>query len=72
LALGLSLQGSRWHRPEDTVAIAAVNNAISGVREAYLNAGGLGILVGDGRLPHPVRNNHRKATIRRRFLISRT
>jgi high affinity Mn2+ porin len=53
LALGLSLQGSRWHRPEDTVAIAAVNNAISGVREAYLNAGGLGILVGDGRLPHP-------------------
>jgi high affinity Mn2+ porin len=50
---GLSLQGSRWHRPEDTVAIATVNNAISGVREAYLNAGGLGILIGDGRLPHP-------------------
>jgi high affinity Mn2+ porin len=53
LAAGLSLRGSRWHRPDDTVAIAAVNNAISGVREAYLNAGGLGILVGDGRLPHP-------------------
>jgi high affinity Mn2+ porin len=50
---GLALQGSHWHRPEDTVAIAAVNNAISGVREAYLNAGGLGILIGDGRLPHP-------------------
>ena len=53
LAVGLSLQGSRWHRPGDTVAIAAVNNSISGVREAYLNAGGLGILIGDGRLPHP-------------------
>ena len=53
LAMGLSLQGSRWHRPGDTVAIAAVNNGISGVREAYLNAGGLGILIGDGRLPHP-------------------
>lgn len=53
VAAGLSLQGSRWHRPQDTVAIAAVNNAISGVREAYLNAGGLGILIGDGRLPHP-------------------
>ena len=53
LAAGLALQGSGWHRPLDTVAIAAVNNAISGVREAYLNAGGLGILVGDGRLPHP-------------------
>jgi high affinity Mn2+ porin len=23
------------------------------VHEAFLNAGGLGILVGDGRLPHP-------------------
>jgi high affinity Mn2+ porin len=53
LAVGLSLQGSRWHRAEDTVGIAAVNNGISGVREAYLNAGGLGILIGDGRLPHP-------------------
>ncbi|MEO7208753.1 MAG: carbohydrate porin [Steroidobacteraceae bacterium] len=53
LAAGLSLQGSRWRRPLDSVAIAAVNNAISGAREAYLNAGGLGILVGDGRLPHP-------------------
>jgi high affinity Mn2+ porin len=52
LAAGISLQGSRWHRPEDTVALAVVNNAISGVREAYLNAGGLGILIGDGRLPH--------------------
>ena len=53
LAVGLSLQGSRWRRANDTVGIAAVNNAISGVREAYLNAGGLGILIGDGRLPHP-------------------
>jgi high affinity Mn2+ porin len=53
LAVGLSLQGSRWRRPGDTVAIAAVNNGISGVRESYLNAGGLGILVGDGKLPHP-------------------
>jgi high affinity Mn2+ porin len=53
LTVGLSLQGSRWRRANDTVGIAAVNNAISGVREAYLNAGGLGILIGDGRLPHP-------------------
>ncbi len=53
LAAGLSLQGSRWHRSSDTVGIAVMNNGISGAREAYLNAGGLGILVGDGRLPHP-------------------
>lgn len=53
LAVGLSLQGERWHRAQDTVAVAAVKNGASGVREAYLNAGGLGVLIGDGRLPHP-------------------
>jgi high affinity Mn2+ porin len=30
-----------------------MDNGISASRERYLNAGGLGILVGDGRLPHP-------------------
>jgi high affinity Mn2+ porin len=50
---GLSLRGSRWHRADDTVGLAAINNGISAARERYLNAGGLGILVGDGRLPHP-------------------
>ncbi|HTD72072.1 MAG TPA: carbohydrate porin [Steroidobacteraceae bacterium] len=53
LAVGVSLQGSRWHRPGDTIGLAAVDNGISAARERYLNAGGLGILVGDGRLPHP-------------------
>lgn len=53
LAAGISLQGARWHRGDDTVGLAAINNSISGARKAYLNAGGLGILVGDGRLPHP-------------------
>ena len=28
-------------------------NGISSVHQAFLNAGGLGILVGDGQLPHP-------------------
>lgn len=56
-AAGISLKGSRWHRPEDTVGVAAVDDGISAARERYLNAGGLGILVGDGRLPHPA-NEH--------------
>jgi high affinity Mn2+ porin len=50
---GLSLQGTSWHRGGDTVGLAAIDNGISATRERYLNAGGLGILVGDGRLPHP-------------------
>lgn len=53
IAAGLSLKGVAWRRPGDTVGLAAVNNGISAAREAYLNAGGLGILIGDGRLPHP-------------------
>ena len=50
---GLSLQGVHWHRTDDTVGIAAIVNGISADRQRYLNAGGLGVLVGDGRLPHP-------------------
>jgi high affinity Mn2+ porin len=53
IGAGLSLAGKRWGRPDDTVAIAGVVNSISAIHQAYLNAGGLGILVGDGRLPHP-------------------
>lgn len=53
LAAGLSMKGKRWGRPDDTVAIAGVSNGISKIRQQFFNAGGLGILVGDGRLPHP-------------------
>jgi high affinity Mn2+ porin len=53
LSAGLSLQGKRWGRADDTVGLAGIVNQISAAREQYLNAGGLGILVGDGQLPHP-------------------
>jgi high affinity Mn2+ porin len=50
---GVSLQGARWGRSDDTVGFAGILNGISADRERYLDAGGLGILVGDGKLPHP-------------------
>jgi high affinity Mn2+ porin len=50
---GVSVKGTAWRRADDTVGVAAIMNGISGVREAYLNAGGLGLLIGDGQLPHP-------------------
>ena len=53
VAIGASLRGTRWQRPVDTVGVAAVDNGISAVREEYLGLGGLGILIGDGQLPHP-------------------
>ena len=51
--LGVSLNGKQWGRPDDTVGIAGVVNGISSAHVAYLNAGGLGIVIGDGQLPHP-------------------
>ena len=53
VSAGLSLRGAAWHRADDTLGLAAINNGISAARERFLNAGGLGLLVGDGRLPHP-------------------
>jgi high affinity Mn2+ porin len=53
VAAGLSVQGKRWGRPDDIFGIAGVVNGITREHEAFLNAGGLGILVGDGQLPHP-------------------
>ena len=51
ISAGLSLRGKRWARADDTVGLAGIVNGISAAREQYLNAGGLGILVGDGALP---------------------
>jgi high affinity Mn2+ porin len=53
VSAGLSIKGSAWHRAQDTLGFAAIVDGISAAREQYLNAGGLGILVGDGKLPHP-------------------
>jgi high affinity Mn2+ porin len=53
IAVGASLKGARWSRADDTVGLALVANGISRIHREYLDAGGLGILVGDGKLPHP-------------------
>ena len=50
LSVGLSLAGKRWNRANDTVGAAFVVNTISKARKDYLAQGGLGILVGDGKL----------------------
>jgi high affinity Mn2+ porin len=53
ISAGASIKGKQWGRPDDTMGIAGVVNNISGVHQAFFNAGGLGILIGDGMLPHP-------------------
>ena len=52
-AAGLSVTGDLWGRKDDTIGTADVVNWIGHEHEAYFAAGGLGILVGDGALPHP-------------------
>jgi high affinity Mn2+ porin len=50
---GVSLNGKPWGRPGDTIGIAGAINGISPIHQAFFNAGGIGILIGDGQLPNP-------------------
>lgn len=51
-SVGMALKGSGWNRADDVVGLAALVNGISSAARAYFAAGGLGILIGDGQLPH--------------------
>ena len=52
VSAGLSLRGDHWGRHDDTLGFAAAANGLSGAARNYFAAGGLGILIGDGQLPH--------------------
>jgi high affinity Mn2+ porin len=47
---GADYAGNRWHRPADKIGLAVVSNAIKRDHQNYLRYGGLGFLLGDGRL----------------------
>ncbi len=49
---GIALGGRRWNRPDDMVGAAFAVNEISRAGKEYLAAGGLGGIIGDGRLPN--------------------
>ena len=53
LSAGMTIKGKAWGRPGDTIGLAGGVNSITGVHKRFLDAGGLGILIGDGKLPHP-------------------
>jgi high affinity Mn2+ porin len=48
--VGVSLKGSRWHRPEDTLATELTISGLSAVHSQYLALGGYDFLIGDGAL----------------------
>ncbi|TGE00993.1 carbohydrate porin [Methylobacterium nonmethylotrophicum] len=47
---GFSLKGTAWERPSDTVGVGAAINGLSPAHRAFFANGGLGLLIGDGRL----------------------
>jgi high affinity Mn2+ porin len=49
-SLGLSVNGDLWHRPGDTFALAGLMNGLSEAARQFFQAGGTGILAGDGNL----------------------
>lgn len=50
LSFGTSIKGAGWGRPNDRIGIAMAINGLSEDHRSYIAAGGMGILVGDGRL----------------------
>ena len=50
VSAGLSIKGASWYRPGDTFGVAVVTNGLSSGAREYFAAGGVGILIGDGRL----------------------
>ena len=51
-SIGLSLKGTRWKRPDDVIGLAGVVSGLSSEHREYLEAGGLGFELGDGRLSY--------------------
>jgi high affinity Mn2+ porin len=47
---GLSIKGSSWGRPSDTIGLGGAINGLSEANRDFLAAGGLGLLIGDGKL----------------------
>jgi hypothetical protein len=49
-AEGVGANGAWWHRKQDRAGVAFVSNAVKKDHQNYLNAAGLGFLLGDGHL----------------------
>jgi high affinity Mn2+ porin len=50
LSGGISIGGRLWKRKSDHIGIAGVRNYLSGDQRSFLAQGGLGFIIGDGRL----------------------
>jgi high affinity Mn2+ porin len=49
-SVGVLIKGRSWCRPADRLGLALLANGLSSAHKDYLAAGGLGFIIGDGRL----------------------
>lgn len=73
LGTGLSLKGTPWQRPKDTVGLGYIRNTISNERRRYLEAGGTSFFLGDGHLsyrPEQVFEAYYSANVYKDFYIT--
>jgi high affinity Mn2+ porin len=49
-SLGIRVTGDSWYRPNDTIGLGGIISGVSAEAQEYLEAGGTGILDGDGAL----------------------
>ncbi len=47
---GVSIKGNSWSRGQDTVGVLQIFNGLSADAQQYFGSGGMGILIGDGKL----------------------
>ncbi len=57
ISLGARVFGKDWKRAADNIGIALLSNGISSGHRNFLNAGGYGFMIGDGKLPNYKREN---------------
>ena len=52
LSGGIRITGQNWHREADNIGIAVLSDGISSAHRNFLNNGGYGFMIGDGKLPN--------------------
>jgi high affinity Mn2+ porin len=68
---GVSIIGKNWGRPNDTIGLAGVINGLAPIHAAYFEAGGMGIVIGDGQLNYGLEQTQGDAQVFAKRMIAR-